>query len=80
MGEVTYYRVDSLKDRTVPIGLFRINHDAKGDITSFDSFNRRTGGWVDDPDLGAYVYQGEPGATRITEAEAARLERQLLRR
>ncbi|MEA2618022.1 MAG: hypothetical protein QOE72_3805 [Chloroflexota bacterium] len=79
MGDVTYYRVDSLRDGTVPIGLFRINHNTDGDITSFDSFNRRTGKWVDDPDLGAYVYKGEPGATRITDAEAAQLEQQLLR-
>ena len=64
VGDVTYYRVDALTDRTVPIGLFRVNHNADGDITSFDSFNRRTGTWVDDPDLGAYVYKGEPGATR----------------
>ena len=79
VGEVTYYRVDSLGDRPVTIGLFRINHNADGDITTFDSFDRRTGTWVDDPDLGAYVYKGEPGATRITEAEAARLEPQRLR-
>lgn len=75
----TYYRVDFLPDRTVHVGLFRINHK-DGDITSFESFDRTTGQWVDDLDLGAYVYKGEPGATRITEAEAARLEKQLLRR
>jgi hypothetical protein len=28
-----------------------------GDITSFEGFNRATGQWVDDADLGAYVYR-----------------------
>jgi hypothetical protein len=75
----TYYRVDSLRDRTVPVGLFRINHDEQGHITSCESFNRRTCQWVDDPSLSGYVFKGEPGATRITKAEAADLERRLCR-
>jgi hypothetical protein len=50
---------------------FGSTHTLDGDITSFEGFNRATDQWVDHADLGAYVYKGEPGATRITEAEAA---------
>jgi len=75
----TYYRVDSLRDRSRPIGLFRINCDSAAQRLSYETFNRSTGEWKDDPSNAMYVMQGEPGATLITEAEAARLERELLR-
>ena len=74
-----YYRVDSLPDRAVPVGLFRINHDERGRIRSYETFNQRTCQWVDDPSKSAYVFMGETGATLITEAEAAELERRLCR-
>jgi len=74
----TFYRIDSIRDGT-PIGLFCINHDREGEMTSFETFNRRTGKWVDDPAKAAYILQGEPGATMISEGEAADLEKRLFR-
>ena len=72
----TYYKIDYEGDGSL-LGLFRINHNREGRIVSFETFNRRTHQWVDDPSKSSYVFTGEVGASQISEDEAAALEQQL---
>lgn len=73
----TYYQVDHRGDGSL-LGLIRINRDDAGHLLSFETFHKSSGEWVDDPSNAAYMMQGEPGASRITEQRAAELQAQLL--
>ena len=73
----TYYKVDYRGDGSL-LGLFRINRDVEGHLVSFETFHKSSGRWVDDPSNAAYMMQGETGASRITEQQAAELQAQLV--
>ena len=69
-----YYALLSPADLATPVGLFRVRRSGGG--LYIESW---TGGaWIDGPyTLGRYVYDGEPGAEAITEAEADRIRAQV---
>ena len=69
MATTDYYALLSTDDLVTPIGLFRIRRDGGLWIESWAD-----GAWIDGPyTLGRHVYDGEPGAERITLDQAQRL-------
>lgn len=68
---ITFYRLFNVGEPGVPTGLFR---HVTGPAGSFaERFDRKTGDWAHDRHLGAYLFNGEPGAEPVTAKEATRL-------